>query len=232
MEQRTCDVCGGAFERNPGRGRWPKWCSNECRRIARRSVLPKSCSDCGSPCSVEADRCRTCHVARMRESRWVGHASAMRQCAYCGQEFPAKRRSAKRGGQWIRCCSKSCARKMEIREGRHPIMAGKLRDENPDWKRNKAAKWTQKRRAKLASVEHEPYVLTEIAERDGFRCGICRRKVRMDLRYPHPRSASVDHIAPISWGGGDIPSNVQLAHLDCNRNKGARVEWAQEALIG
>lgn len=54
-------------------------------------------------------------------------------------------------------------------------------------------------------------------------CGICGKPVNMDLEWPHPESKSIDHIVPISKGGSvsDI-SNLQLAHLRCNRIKSNR----------
>jgi 5-methylcytosine-specific restriction endonuclease McrA len=59
----------------------------------------------------------------------------------------------------------------------------------------------------------------EIFERDGWRCGICRRRVSQKLSWPHPRSVSLDHIVPISAGGGHVRENVQCSHLECNLRK-------------
>jgi 5-methylcytosine-specific restriction endonuclease McrA len=51
-------------------------------------------------------------------------------------------------------------------------------------------------------------------------CGICGKPVDKNLAYPHPMSATVDHIIPINRGGhpSDI-DNLQLAHFICNRQK-------------
>lgn len=52
-------------------------------------------------------------------------------------------------------------------------------------------------------------------------CAICGKPVDKTLKYPHPLSASVDHIEPISKGGhpSDL-DNLQLTHLICNKTKG------------
>lgn len=51
-------------------------------------------------------------------------------------------------------------------------------------------------------------------------CAICGRPVDFSLKFPHPLSATVDHIVPIDKGGhpSDL-ANLQLAHFCCNRQK-------------
>ena len=55
-------------------------------------------------------------------------------------------------------------------------------------------------------------------------CGICGKPVDMQLKYPHPLSACIDHIIPIAKGGhpSDI-ENLQLAHWTCNRTKSDKI---------
>lgn len=60
----------------------------------------------------------------------------------------------------------------------------------------------------------------EIAERDGWRCGICHAAIDRRLKYPHPGSLSLDHIDP---RGPHEPGNWQAAHLACNVQAGAKV---------
>jgi hypothetical protein len=62
-----------------------------------------------------------------------------------------------------------------------------------------------------------------LGARDGYVCGICHLPVEMLVAYPDPSYGSVDHIVPVSAGGSNDLSNLQLAHLSCNLRKGGRL---------
>lgn len=52
-------------------------------------------------------------------------------------------------------------------------------------------------------------------------CALCGEEIDKTLKCPHPRSAVVDEIIPVSKGGSPIdPDNVQLTHWECNARKG------------
>ncbi|MCK4625025.1 MAG: HNH endonuclease [Phycisphaerae bacterium] len=64
-------------------------------------------------------------------------------------------------------------------------------------------------------------MMAELPEKE-FEQHITETKKRDEaLKYPHRRSASLDHIVPISQGGHHTRKNVQLAHLGCNIQKRA-----------
>ena len=81
-------------------------------------------------------------------------------------------------------------------------------------------------RAAKAGVPVERVELLAVAERDGWRCGICGKRVGKTAKGR--RSASLDHIVPVARGGGNLYSNVHLAHLACNLAKNAQDRLASQ----
>ncbi len=55
-------------------------------------------------------------------------------------------------------------------------------------------------------------------------CALCGKPVDRSLKFPHPMSATIDHIIPIQKGGHPSAlDNLQLAHLVCNQTKGTKL---------
>ena len=80
-----------------------------------------------------------------------------------------------------------------------------------------------------------------LRERDGDRCGICRRPIRFDLPSGpkgDDRGPSIDHVLPrstfVDLDEADDLANLRLAHWGCNRRRktGLPGEVVQLALIG
>lgn len=84
------------------------------------------------------------------------------------------------------------------------------------------------RKRGVASEQYDPLV---IAERDGWRCSLCRKQISKTERHPHPKALTMDHIVPISAGGDDAPHNVRACHSLCNSIKGNRVHGDGEQLM-
>lgn len=60
-------------------------------------------------------------------------------------------------------------------------------------------------------------------------CGICGMVIPKDVRHPHPMSATIDHIIPMSLGGSHSYDNTQPAHRKCNVLKHIKpVGWTYE----
>ncbi|MFF7191782.1 HNH endonuclease [Streptomyces sp. NPDC008222] len=100
------------------------------------------------------------------------------------------------------------------------------------WNDKRRDNYHRRRAQKKATSTGDPVLLADIAERDGWRCHICGKAVNSKLKWPHVKSASLDHLVPLSKGGAHDPANVRLAHLGCNSAKGNRGGGEQLLLIG
>lgn len=65
----------------------------------------------------------------------------------------------------------------------------------------------------MRGTQAVPISLLAVAERDGWRCGICRKQVRR-------ANWSLDHVVPLSRGGSHTYENVVVAHRLCNSKRG------------
>jgi hypothetical protein len=110
----------------------------------------------------------------------------------------------RRAGRVGRCCSARCRKRAGKRDRKH-----RLRAAGP---------------ANLITVR-------KLAERDGWVCHICGKRVGKSYNPQHDRAPSIDHLVPVSAGGTHTWDNVALAHRQCNwerSNEGV----AQLRLVG
>lgn len=63
-------------------------------------------------------------------------------------------------------------------------------------------------------------VLKREAEEHGSYCYMCGEQIDMDLKFPHPRSWSCQHIVPRARGGSSELSNLDSAHKLCQDREG------------
>jgi 5-methylcytosine-specific restriction endonuclease McrA len=107
--------------------------------------------------------------------------------------------------------------------------AGQQRTE---WNDRRRDHYHRRKALKKGASTGRPVRLAEIAERDGWRCSLCKKAVNPAVKWPDPKSPSLDHVVPLSKGGAHDPSNVALAHLGCNTAKNNRGGGEQLMLIG
>lgn len=189
------------------------------RRLNLKNADP--CTYCGELVemfSTSAGRGKMAHRAcRLKNPV----ARRIATCGQCAKQFETRKRA---DGRWIKSCSKSCARKLEVHQGTHLFSTTSLTPEESKLRRrNRGELAARTRRARLAKVARDPYTAMSIADRDRCICGLCGGMVDLRIEWPHPESATVDHIIPLSRGGDDTLGNVQLAHAGCNLSKHNRI---------
>lgn len=206
--QASCWLCGKLLISHGA----PRPTCTACRQKHGSGV----CSKCGGPKRSDAPgMCRACRPARPK--------AVPGNCKLCG-EFYVPRKAARPDQQW---CSKSCAQAW--RNGaRPPYVKGAAAQET------RALAQARARRLRHAQT-WDGITDEEILERDGWRCqipGCKRRPIRKDVKHPHPRSKSIDHVIPLSHGGDDTAVNKRAAHLGCNLARGNEMREEQVALFG
>lgn len=232
-----CDDCATEVEESP---RW------SVRQDAATTVHERA-AQCGHAVPSHGGRqrkaCDACTPAPVKRQ-----ARARAQCAQCSVEFLPSQRSQ-------RFCSQACwgksrrsARACSVSECNNPHRAQGLCSTHynrtfqvgsqkrcpgdPDRRRRQLRAKSQRRRAAARAVDAELVDRDRVGDRDGWKCGICRRRVSRSLAYPHQRSPSLDHVVPLSEGGPHTYANCRISHLACNLARGNRGGGEQLALIG
>lgn len=190
------------------------WCRDH-RPHARRQPVATLCRGCGRSfypltggrryCSPE------CSTQRFGES----------DCPVCWGRFWKTSPSQQ-------CCSAHCGMRkrretLAQARGTHPCpTCGKATDRPLYCSRQ--CSWTAHKRSYRVAKRGNSFEKVDahlIYDRDRWRCHLCGKKVLPKYRGPDPRSASLDHLIPISKGGAHAMVNVALAHYGCNSARGS-----------
>ena len=220
MAERSCARCGLEFPVSERERRIRKWCSEACRLASYRSRNP-------SYRERDTQHARDLRLARQLDA---GSPIAYATCVECRglfvQRIPSRGRSI--------CYQRICINRRNARQ-QDPALRQQSQQR---YRASKPAARTvyteakrsadQRRRALRAGATVEKFESIEVFERDGWICGLCAQSVDRALSWPHPQSASLDHVLPLSRGGPHSKANTQLAHLSCNLIKGARIDETRE----
>lgn len=205
-------------------GPWPTRCAEHDPKV-RRVRRARCCGYCGFEFVPREDKHRYCSTRCSDVDRGMVRAAPLsaRVCAVpeCDVEFvPQSERQ--------RCCSERHGKLLYNRESR----ADGRQVTKQVWDDRRRDAYHRRRALKKAAATGAPVVFAEIAERDGWKCRLCGKRVKRSQAWPHPLSPSLDHVVPLTCGGAHDPANVQLAHLRCNSAKGNRGGGEQLMLIG
>jgi hypothetical protein len=211
-------------------------------------LVAKPCGWCGLSFETRNSRARYCsHLCSMaaRQGAWPSSPLSWRECGWCGKQIRASYRTAfcsamcrhrrhnwnaarKRGERfasdlgWAVC--RQCGRKFSHLAKRCPEYC-------TDRCVASASQQRRKHRIRSNTSRTDNFTLREIAERDGWRCHICRRAVPERPYARRPKDPTMDHLVPISAGGQHVRENVALAHLICNTRRSTG-GTAQLRLVG
>lgn len=204
---RACPSCEATWSPLPVPGAANRvYCSDRCKARSRWKPTREMTCACGAVFATSGKR-RHCSD---RCARRVGRDHPWKTCAADGCDRPKRAKGL-------------CNYHYRKARGEKP----------PEWSDARRDAYHRRRARKAGtSSPDRPVLLSEIRERDKNRCHLCRKRVS-SKPYPHPMSASLDHVIPLSHDEGHhVPENVRLAHLVCNTAKGNRGGNEQLMLIG
>lgn len=202
----SCCVCGIQFSyERTGKGRNRVTCSDECRE-ARTSGKRLAWS------RIARIEGRYLEKDRARWRAIIGQ----RHCVICGASFPIRKANPD-----TVTCGIMCGGILAIRRAKE---AGTYVPPKKIWPDRASMIFHRNSRRRLilraaTTVPPEKISRMDIFQRDGWRCGLCHKKVNPKLQWPDPRCAVIDHIIPITKGGPHIAANLQCAHFSCNSRK-------------
>ncbi len=250
LSERSCGECGQQFRPKDRRGRY---CSRRCTsRVAdrrRRARAPRPqwsterrCEVCGKLWRTKNSKARFCSAAcfgrSQRKPRPMSCTVPWGRCEWCDHWF------VQHGTK--RFCSVTCENTNHLRRSRVTDIAyGECRRCGSTFVRRrgqvggfcgeacaKRARKYHRRHLKRASAGGENFTLREIAERDGWRCHLCGRKVPDREYRARPLDPTLDHLIPTSDDDClHVRVNVALAHNRCNSRRAA-TGAAQMRMLG
>lgn len=174
-------------------------------------------------------RCNNCRQRLPLDSFHKDAGGTLGRRAYCAECHKAKAR------EWYAANRERQAGREKERRAADPERYRRWDMERYERDRDKrialATQHTHKRRLRIKAGEFDPTVTrTTLRRQYGDDCFYCQQA--MDFRrYTHATKpgnlASIEHVWPISKGGGHTWGNVVLACLDCNLRKNSKPvdEW-------
>jgi 5-methylcytosine-specific restriction endonuclease McrA len=123
---------------------------------------------------------------------------------------------------------KNIVRMREREKNYKKLNYDKVRQYLVNWGKNNPDKlqgYSRKKRAIRKNVIRIPYTIQDVTDQYGTNCHICKEPI--DFFAPRKvgkngweMSLHLDHVIPLSKGGGDNISNVKPSHARCNLIKG------------
>ena len=238
-EERVCLFCGHDYMATK---RASRYCSTSCANRGRGAVSPipeATCAQCAMVFRRKTHSggdkrlfcSRACSFAALsarraaKEAARVAARAEARVAAFAARASRAAARAHK--GPVVSTCSE-CGLSLVGRRARTRC----LRCQKRAARRQRGSDRHEARARRRGLPRDHSITADRLFARDGWRCQICGIKTPKRLKgLQQPQSPTIDHIVPISQGGGHVWENVQTACHACNMRKGAKV-LGQLRLVG
>ena len=216
-----CRACGDVFERT---AKFIKTGNLICKKCEHEKALSSQAKQ-RIVRKAEAEKRRAEREAQKLEQNPLGLSKRELEkqkkldtictCTVCGKEYTPRQYMESEGlilFSNVGYCSHKCKRKAMNRLCKANKRARGVQDNH----RHRAVKY--------GCTYDSSVTLKKLIKRDGLRCAICGEMCDANdhswTEFCGPKYPSIDHIIPMSRGGGHVWDNVQVAHIICNSEKG------------
>jgi len=93
---------------------------------------------------------------------------------------------------------------------------------NPERVRELGREHIRRRRARILETQVDKFTDKDVRMAHGDICYLCNEKINFRLKFPNPKSPSLDHVIPLSRGGTHTLDNAAMVHYVCNQKKGVK----------
>jgi hypothetical protein len=203
----TCLGCGKTYvNKRRSKTEGMKYCSRECAYTGLRVTRALAKAERDAPKQLTADRNRLIRklLGIMRERARAQHIDELKYtkattpCAVCGAPCGYV------FGRGRKYCSDAC----------HKLSDAFTASRRAD----KARRRAKERHRKADRIDP-----IKVFERDGWRCHICKKKLKPEHRGTYkPSAPELDHIIALADGGEHTVGNVACACRACNAAKSSK----------
>ncbi len=186
---KTCERCGKPYESYRYRADESAFCSKQCQNNPARPEI--KCERCGVSFQVAPSEGRGRRFCSF--GCYKGRAS--KECAGCGKAFQVKPSMFDR--------QKYCGKECRARHGQTAWRGGR---KESDFRRR------ARRKAAMRNTVVEPVTRADVLRVYGQGCYICGKGLADD-------EITIDHVVPVSKGGGHTLENLRPACVSCNCRK-------------
>ena len=235
---KLCPICETPFQGHGNR----LYCSRSClfkagsmrvpierkreyrRRHEAKRTYRKTCRTCGIEFRASLNKQKHCYTCRPKRA---GNNMRRQVVLYQGPPFTPPIFHARGTCEWTAGSCRVCGTAF-VSQYREITCSEEC---TGAYHKNRSREKCARRRALKRTALVEKISPALVFERDGWKCHICKQRIRRTYEYPHPKSATLDHIIPLSLGGTHEYANVAAAHFICNSRKSNRGYGDQLALL-
>lgn len=222
---KQCEVC--RLEFTVKNVRWSRTCGRKCAAALRINegtnsmiCVPSTWESRLTRCVVELNAKYRKHLQQCKQCGWH-RATRAGRCKQCIERLSSRTlsRIQRAVNEWVMRSQKKCTQCNHVAEW-WSSLCGQCSAERDKHLKKRSG---HKARCRQHGAEYQSGIkLCRIIKRDGNKCHYCGVRTTRSIHNADTQ-AEIDHVIPISKGGGHVMANVVVACRKCNNKKSDKI---------